>query len=79
MKPISKISGLLAIATLLTFTLVHVSMTEADAQSDRGQRNQDARQECNQRGAVVGACVGAINANVEVVCSVGVLARIICT
>jgi hypothetical protein len=79
MKSITKISGI-TIATLLTVTIVSMSLMEsADAQRDRRDVNQDARNECDQRNAVIGACVGGINANVQalndVTCSIFVLSR----
>jgi hypothetical protein len=75
MKSTYKIAGMLTIATILSFTVVSMSLTEADAQRSRGDRNQEASQDCR-AGGVVAACVGGVNVNAEVVCSVGVVARL---
>ena len=69
---------MLTIATALT--IGYISSMEADAISQRAENNQQARQNCNQAGQVVGACVGGLNANVQanVACSVAVLAGPLC-
>jgi hypothetical protein len=75
MKSITKIGGI-TVATMLTLTVVSMSlMDSAEAQRDRQQNNQDARQNCTAQDVLIGACVGGVNANVQadVSCSVAVL------